>query len=79
MSHLLALESDPRPPGNQKLHGHDGYRLRVGDYRILYTVDDYNRHVEVHATRAAAGVEVADRAPLGPLRVGESGMARASS
>ena len=47
--HLLALETDPRPPGNQKLQGHDGYRLRVGDYRILYTVEDANRRVEVHA------------------------------
>jgi mRNA interferase RelE/StbE len=35
---LLAL--DPRPPAARKLSGRDGYRVRVGDYRILYTVRD---------------------------------------
>lgn len=32
---LLELENNPRPSGVQKLHGHDGYRIRVGDYRVL--------------------------------------------
>lgn len=35
---LLAL--DPRPPSSRQLRGRDGYRLRVGDYRIIYTIDD---------------------------------------
>lgn len=34
------LERFPRPPGAKKLSGVDGYRLRCGAYRILYTVDD---------------------------------------
>ena len=34
------LAEDPRPPGARKLHGRDGYRVRVGDYRILYTIRD---------------------------------------
>lgn len=37
---ILSLKFDPRPPGSQKLHGKDGHRIRVGDYRILYTIED---------------------------------------
>lgn len=36
-----ALASDPRPHGAKKLEGLEGlYRLRVGAYRVLYTVED---------------------------------------
>ena len=36
------LADDPRPPGCEKLRAGAGdeYRIRVGDYRILYKVDD---------------------------------------
>ncbi len=34
---ILRLERDPRPLGSQKLRGMQDYRLRVGQYRILYT------------------------------------------
>jgi mRNA interferase RelE/StbE len=35
------LANDPRPPGCRKLAGtSDRYRIRVGDYRIVYRVDD---------------------------------------
>ena len=37
---LRTLEANPRPPGVEKLTGEEGYRLRVGDYRILYEVHD---------------------------------------
>jgi mRNA interferase RelE/StbE len=47
--HLLALEEDPRPAGTKKLQGQDGYRLRVGDYRVLYTVDDRAKQVTIYA------------------------------
>mgnify|MGYP001146854820 CR=1 FL=1 len=36
----MLLAEDPRPPAARKLQGRDGYRVRVGDYRILYTIDD---------------------------------------
>ena len=42
---MLALEADPRPSGSRKLRGGEGYRLRVGDYRVLYTIDDGARRV----------------------------------
>ncbi|MDQ6911898.1 MAG: type II toxin-antitoxin system RelE/ParE family toxin [Verrucomicrobiota bacterium] len=35
------LATDPRPSGCRKLQGSDNaYRVRLGDYRIVYTVDD---------------------------------------
>jgi len=36
--HISNLSDGPRPPGSKKLKGTDGYRLRVGDYRILYEI-----------------------------------------
>jgi mRNA interferase RelE/StbE len=31
----------PRPPGVVKMHGSEGYyRLRVGDYRVVYAIED---------------------------------------
>lgn len=35
-----ALASEPRPPGAEKLSGIDAWRVRVGDYRIVYEVRD---------------------------------------
>lgn len=45
---LDALERNPRPPGAKKLVGPEGYRVRKGDYRILYTIDDPARLVRVY-------------------------------
>ena len=46
---ILKLEDEPRPVSCKKLRGVDEYRLRVGDYRVLYTVDDKKRMVEIMA------------------------------
>ncbi len=40
-----ALSEEPRPRGAVKLAGRDDYRVRVGDYRIVYAVDDAARLV----------------------------------
>lgn len=38
---ILALEAQPRPPGVRKIAGHqDTYRLRVGNYRVVYRIID---------------------------------------
>jgi mRNA interferase RelE/StbE len=38
---ILSLRDDPRPHGVRKLVGAlEGWRIRVGDYRILYQIDD---------------------------------------
>ncbi len=46
---LLTLEENPRPVGVKKLHGQEGYRLRMGNYRILFTIDDKARTVTIFA------------------------------
>ena len=43
------LSRDPRPPGASKLHGvKDGWRIRKGDYRILYTIHDAEKLVRIY-------------------------------
>ncbi len=37
---IEALTDDPRPPGTKALQGSAGYRLRIGDYRALYLIED---------------------------------------
>ncbi|MDP2931623.1 MAG: type II toxin-antitoxin system RelE/ParE family toxin [Chloroflexota bacterium] len=44
---ILGLEENPRPRGGKKLSGREEYSLRVGDYRVLYTIDDEERFVIV--------------------------------
>ena len=44
---FLALEKEPRPRGAIKLEGTDGHRIRIGDYRVVYLVDDRERVVDV--------------------------------
>ena len=41
VSRIRALADDPRPPGVEKLSGsRDRYRIRQGNFRILYTIED---------------------------------------
>jgi mRNA interferase RelE/StbE len=35
-----SLTNDPRPPGCKKLRGTDLWRLRIGQYRAIYSIDD---------------------------------------
>ncbi len=44
---IEALAADPRPPGVQKLSGAEKYRVRQGNYRILFTIDDAERRVVI--------------------------------
>lgn len=46
-SRLQSLAGDPRPPRCEKLSGYDRYRVRQGDYRIIYSVDDSTRTVDI--------------------------------
>lgn len=43
------LENDPRPHGYKKLKGRDGYRIRIGDYRVIYEIFDNTLLIEVIA------------------------------
>lgn len=44
---IESLAEDPRPQGYKKLTGRDGYRIRVGNYRIIYDIFDTNLIVEI--------------------------------
>ncbi|MEM1043534.1 MAG: type II toxin-antitoxin system RelE/ParE family toxin [Bacteroidota bacterium] len=49
---IEALADDLRPSGCTKLSGSDAlWRIRIGDYRVLYEVDDAERVVDVFAVR----------------------------
>jgi mRNA interferase RelE/StbE len=41
------LENDPRPAGCKKLKGREGYRIRTGNYRIIYDIIDHQLIVDV--------------------------------
>ena len=49
---ILALRIDPRPPGVKKLKGElDLWRIRIGDYRVIYSIDDRARVVDIVRVR----------------------------
>ena len=49
---MLKLKDDPRPPVSVKLAGtKDGYRIRVGDYRYCYRVDDPNKTIYIYRVK----------------------------
>ncbi len=37
---ILNLENNPRPPGSKKLKGRPGWRIRQGDYRVIYEIQN---------------------------------------
>lgn len=47
LARIDTLRDDPRPPGSEKLSAQERYRLRQGNYRILYTVADVEIVVEI--------------------------------
>jgi mRNA interferase RelE/StbE len=44
---IRSLSDDPRPSGCLKLRGRDGWRIRVGDYRVIYDIDEADHTVTV--------------------------------
>jgi mRNA interferase RelE/StbE len=54
---IEALADDPRPPGCRKLTGRkDEWRIRVGDWRVIYRVEDGRLVVVVVAVGVRGGV-----------------------
>ena len=46
------LSQDPRPPGVRKLVGHERlYRIRVGQYRVVYEIDDKEQLIRITRVR----------------------------
>lgn len=49
---IQALKTDPRPKNSRKLVGTDSeYRIRVGDYRVIYRIEDDHRIVIIFANQ----------------------------
>jgi mRNA interferase RelE/StbE len=56
---ILALAENPRPAGCKKLKGYkDQWRIRAGDWRVIYIIDDSAKRVTI--TRVAHRREVYD-------------------
>lgn len=45
---ILSLSTNPRPQGSRKLTAKEGYRIRSGNYRILYSIDDETKTVVIY-------------------------------
>ncbi|MFZ5806489.1 MAG: type II toxin-antitoxin system RelE family toxin [Verrucomicrobiota bacterium] len=49
---ISALENNPRPQGVLKLQGSNSlWRIRIGDYRVVYEIDDKNKIADIVAIR----------------------------
>lgn len=48
---ILLLSENPRPFGSKKLSNEGGYRIRSGDFRILYRVDDTVKEVIIYRVK----------------------------
>ena len=45
---IRELAGNPRPAGCKKLHGYkDRWRIRIGDYRVVYAIDDERRILDI--------------------------------
>lgn len=44
---ILGLAEKPRPSGCLKLQGREAYRIRIGNYRIIYQIDDTIKIVSI--------------------------------
>ena len=44
---IRKLAENPRPSGVRKLSGREGWRIRVGDYRVIYQIDDKQGKITV--------------------------------
>lgn len=52
ISRIRALAGDPRPPGCRKIVGSKSdWRIRVGDYRVIYEIDDDHRIIRIMRIR----------------------------
>ncbi len=48
---IFQLRENPFPSGYQKLEGGSGYRIRLGDYRVVYTIDKYRQELVIVKVR----------------------------
>ena len=46
-NHILALADNPHPSQSKKLTGQSNWRLRVGSFRVIYTIDSKRKEITV--------------------------------
>jgi mRNA interferase RelE/StbE len=52
LAKIELLAANPRPVGVIKLHGQKNlWRMRVGDYRVVYSIDDFSKAVDISVIR----------------------------
>jgi mRNA interferase RelE/StbE len=52
VSRIRALAENPRPPGCHNLAGSkNDWRIRIGDYRVVYDIDDSRRRLRIFRVR----------------------------
>ncbi len=52
LSRIAALKNNPRPEGVRKLVGSESdWRISIGDYRVIYEIDDRQRVVRIYRVR----------------------------
>ena len=44
---IRSLADNPRPPGSRKMKNREGWRVRIGDYRVIYDINDESSVVSV--------------------------------
>lgn len=49
---ILSLVNNPRPYNSKKLTEKDGYRIRIGNYRVLYTIDNKANVVVIYRIKS---------------------------
>jgi mRNA interferase RelE/StbE len=42
---IRLLKNDPYGQNSKKLEGHEGYRMRMGDYRVIYLIDKVKQEI----------------------------------
>ena len=67
------LSNDPRPPGAKRLPQAEGYRIRKGELRILYTIDDEKKTLRVYRAGRRRDVYSKVREKLFQIRTGAKG------
>lgn len=45
---IMQLSINPRPANSLKLTNEEGYRIRIGDYRVLYRIEDVSKEIFIY-------------------------------
>ena len=49
LNKINELKNNPKPPKSKKLENIDGFRIRIGEYRVIYITDDSAKEIRIMA------------------------------